>query len=425
MEVREPSSKYLIEPAYKQTEAGTIPDQWELVTLGELLAFQNGVNADKAAYGHGVPFVNVLEVITRGTLSAAHIPGRVDLLAQVVAAFAVQAGDVLFNRTSETQEEVGLASIYEGSEVAVFGGFVIRGRPRGIRLLPRFASYALRARSVRVQIVARGQGAVRANIGQADLAKIQLALPPTAEQEAIAEALSDADALIESLEQLLAKKRQLKQGAMQELLTGKRRLPGFSGEWGIKRLDEVADILSGGTPSTTQPHLWDGEVPWCTPTDITALNGSKYLRQTARTITAQGLKQSSAELIPANSVVMTSRATIGECAINAVPVATNQGFKNFVPFPGSNGEFLYYLLQVKKQDFISLCGGSTFLEIGKTQLATFEVCLPNARAEQTAIAAILADMDAELTALEAKLTKARHIKLGMMQNLLTGRIRLV
>jgi type I restriction enzyme S subunit len=154
------------------------------------------------------------------------------------------------------------------------------------------------------------------------------------------------------------------------------------------------------------------------------LNGLKYLGATSRTISHLGLKSSSAEIIPANSVVMTSRATIGECAINRVPVTTNQGFKNFVPFENVEVEFLYYLLLTQKQRFISLCGGSTFLEIGKTQLAAFEVNVPT-KAEQTAIAAILSDMDAEIVALEAKLAKARAIKQGMMQELLTGRIRLL
>lgn len=122
---------------------------------------------------------------------------------------------------------------------------------------------------------------------------------------------------------------------------------------------------------------------------------------------------------------MTSRATIGECAINTAPLSTNQGFKNFVPFNGVVGEFLYYLLTTHKQGFIGLCSGSTFLEIGKTQLRSYVVKFPATKAEQTAIATLLSDMDTELAALQAQLTKARHIKQGMMQELLTGRIRLL
>lgn len=130
-------------------------------------------------------------------------------------------------------------------------------------------------------------------------------------------------------------------------------------------------------------------------------------------------------MIPVNSIVMTSRATIGECAINKVPVATNQGFKNFVPFETVDVEFLFYLLLTQKQGFISLCGGSTFLEIGKGQLTAFEVRLPQEKAEQAAIAAVLSDMDAEIAALEQRRDKTRALKQAMMQELLTGRTRLI
>ena len=252
---------------------------------------------------------------------------------------------------------------------------------------------------------------------------LPLAKPP--EQRAIAAALSDVDALLGGLERLIAKKRDLKQAAMQQLLTGQTRLPGFSGEWEVKRLDELADIRGGGTPSTSVPQFWDGNIRWCTPTDITALHGNKYLCETDRMITPHGLKSSSAEMIPARCIVMTSRATIGECAINTIPVSTNQGFKNFVPFAATDVEFLYYLLMTQKSGFISLCGGSTFLEIGKTQLAAYQVRLPATKAEQTAIATILSDMDAELSALEARRNKTRALKQAMMQELLTGRVRLI
>jgi type I restriction enzyme S subunit len=122
---------------------------------------------------------------------------------------------------------------------------------------------------------------------------------------------------------------------------------------------------------------------------------------------------------------MTSRATIGECAINTIPMTTNQGFKNFVPFESVDAEFLYYLLTIQKAGFISLCGGSTFLEIGKTQLRGYGIRVPADKAEQSDIAAVLSDMDAELTALEARRDKTRALKQGMMQELLTGRTRLV
>lgn len=203
----------------------------------------------------------------------------------------------------------------------------------------------------------KGQTGSQMNLNTGLIKTTKIAVPrDRGEQSAIATALSDVDALLAAQDALIVKKRAIKQGAMQALLTGKRRLPGFSGEWEVKRLDELADIRSGGTPSTSRPEFWDGDVLWVTPTDITALDGRKFLETTTRKITALGLKASSAEVIPANSVVMTTRATIGECAINVVPLSTNQGFKSFVPRESVVVDFLYYLLTTHKQGFIGLCG---------------------------------------------------------------------
>ena len=414
-----------VKPGYKLTEVGVIPAEWEVRPFGALFTFRNGVNADKDSYGQGVRFINVLEPITYSHIRGPEIQGQVTLPESVSISYAVKLGDVLFNRTSETQEEVGLASTYLGSERVVFGGFVIRGRPTDGNLDPVYSGYALRAPCIRSQIIPMGQGAIRANIGQSNLSLVVAPVPPISEQRAIATALSDVDALLDALERLIGKKCDLKQATMQQLLNGQTRLPGFQSEWVIRVLADLADIRSGGTPSTNEPKFWDGAIPWCTPTDITALDGCKYLSDTSRRITDHGLKSSSAEMIPANSIVMTSRATIGECAINTVPVSTNQGFKNFVPYQHVDVEFLYYLLTTQKQGFTRLCSGSTFLEIGKGQLVTYEVCLPADKAEQIAIANVLSDMDTELAVLEERLAKTRALKQGMMQELLTGRTRLV
>jgi len=155
-----------VPPGYKQTEVGVIPEDWEVVPLSELLDFRNGVNADKSAYGQGTPFINVLEIISRTHLRSSDIPGLVTLPSSLLNSYAVHRGDVLFNRTSETQEEVGLASVYLGDERVVFGGFVIRGRSRGTVVDEIYSGYAFRSPIIRSQIISKGQGAVRANIGQ-------------------------------------------------------------------------------------------------------------------------------------------------------------------------------------------------------------------------------------------------------------------
>jgi type I restriction enzyme S subunit len=277
---------------------------------------------------------------------------------------------------------------------------------------------------VRPQIVSLGQGAVRANISQQSLQRVFVVVPPRPEQLAIARALLEIDQYLSTLDQLIAKKCDIRKAAMQELLTGKRRLPGFEGEWEVKSLGDIADVRSGGTPSTSRSDFWDGGVPWCTPTDITALEGRKYIRATARTISTAGLAASSAELIPALSLIMTSRATIGECAINQHTVTSNQGFKNLVPSDSVDIEYLYYFMCTQKAGLTALCSGSTFLEIGKKQVSNYRVLIPIDRNEQVAIAAILSEMDDELAALETRRDKTLALKQAMMQELLTGRIRL-
>lgn len=256
-----------------------------------------------------------------------------------------------------------------------------------------------------------------------DVRMIEIPCPPSVEeQRAIAEALSDVDGLIQSLNALIAKKRAIKQAAMQQLLTGKTRLPGFSGAWEAKTLGEVADIKSGATPSTQIGAYWNGSIPWCIPTDITATQG-KYLLATERHITAEGLASCAASLLPIGALLLCSRATIGEIKIAAFPVCTNQGFKSLVCKDNISNEFLYYLLLTLKPQMMERAIGSTFLEIGKRDVASIELPIPT-YTEQHVIAAILSDMDAEITALEQRRDKTRAIKQGMMQQLLTGRMRL-
>ena len=214
-----------LKAGYKRSEIGSIPQEWGVKSFDDLFEFRNGVNADKQAYGQGVPFINVLEPITYSHIYGPEISGRVTLSEALLSSYEVRCGDVLFNRTSETQDEVGLASVYLGSERVVFGGFVICGHPKNDSLDPLYAGYALRAPSVRSQIIPMGQGAIRANIGQQNLKLVLALVPARSEQSAIATALRDVDELLERLERLIAKKRDLKQAAMQQLLTGRTRLP--------------------------------------------------------------------------------------------------------------------------------------------------------------------------------------------------------
>jgi type I restriction enzyme S subunit len=295
-------------------------------------------------------------------------------------------------------------------------------KPVLARASGRFLNQSLIARKASIT-QALSSGGAQPFLSLTEIGQIRIPAPPKSEQEAIADALSDVDALLGGLDRLITKKRDLKQAAMQQLLTGQTHLPGFSGAWEVKRLDEIAEIVSGGTPKTSEPAYWNGGIKWCTPTDITGCTG-KYLIETERTISRLGLQSSGARLLPAGALLLCSRATIGEVKIASGTICTNQGFKSLVCMPGESNEFLYYTLLTMKQKMVERAFGSTFLEISKANVAALEVNTPSFP-EQTAIAAVLSDMDAELSALEARRDKTRALKQAMMQELLTGRIRLV
>jgi type I restriction enzyme S subunit len=247
------------------------------------------------------------------------------------------------------------------------------------------------------------------------IAEMKIPLPPTkAEQTVIATALSDADALINSLEKLIAKKCNIKQGAMQKLLKPKKG-------WEMKKLGEIADIVGGGTPSTFIPQYWGGEINWFTPSEI---GKSKYTYESIRKITKEGLLNCSGRILPVGTILLTTRAGIGDVSILMTESCTNQGFQSLIAKEGYSNEYIYYLMQTLKNVLIQNASGSTFLEISPNKLKQIEISIP-AQDEQTNMARTLSDIDVEISALETKLEKYRKVKLGMMQNLLTGKIRLV
>jgi type I restriction enzyme S subunit len=246
-------------------------------------------------------------------------------------------------------------------------------------------------------------------------------VPTKAEQEAIAGALSDADGLIESLEQLIAKKRHLKQGTMQQLLTGKKRLPGFSDEWEEKLLgDLIEKFVGGGTPSRSNPRYWGNEIPWVTVKDFATFNPN----HAQESITKDGLQSSASHLIPRGTLITSTRMALGKAVIYEVDVAINQDLKALFPKPCLVVNYLYYWFQFNEELIEDLGSGSTVKGIALIDLKKVCFDLPT-KAEQTAIAAVLSDMDGEIEALETKLGKVRQLKAGMMHNLLTGRIRLI
>ncbi len=226
-------------------------------------------------------------------------------------------------------------------------------------------------------------GAAIQNINTDILRKTIIALPPISVQETIVSIISAYDDLIEVNNQRIRLLEETARELYKEWFV-RMRFPGYKKAkfvkgvpegWEVKRIAEVFDVLGGGTPSTEKPEYWSGNVNWFTPTDITGASGI-FLSESSNKISEKGLKESSAKLFPAYSIMMTSRATIGAVGINTTPGCTNQGFITCLPNKSIPYTFLYFWILLNKEVFEMLGTGSTFLEITKGTFRKIKMLLP-------------------------------------------------
>lgn len=220
---------------------------WDTATIGDFLDFKNGLNKGKEFFGYGTPIVNYTDVYRKRGLTKSDVRGKVNLTRDEIHRFDARKNDVFFTRTSETPEEVGMSSVLlDDIDDCVFSGFVLRGRPKNDMFVPEYCKYCFTTEAIRSAIIMGCTYTTRALTNGTQLSAIEIVVPPKPEQEAIAKSLTEIDDLISSLEKLITKKKAIKQGAMQELLTGKRRLPGFSGEWETRTLHEISNEMVDG-----------------------------------------------------------------------------------------------------------------------------------------------------------------------------------
>ncbi|QBJ78383.1 restriction endonuclease subunit S [Aquitalea sp. USM4] len=275
--------------------------------------------------------------------------------------------------------------------------------------------------SSRKQITEQSTGTKVKHTSPDRLCSVVGLIPPIDEQKKIAQILSAWDQAIATTERLLDLARQQKKALMQQLLTGKKRFPGLEGEWKLTSIAQMGRVVSGGTPDTDNEDYWNGEINWLTPTDVTALTG-KYVKETSRKITAAGVKDSAAKLLPPGTLLICTRATIGAMAISTTEITTNQGFKNLIPNDKHCVEFLYFLFAFFIHQFIRKASGSTFLELSKHDFEKMEFLLPEL-VEQQKIASVLMDTDQEIESLQSQLDGLKQEKKALMQALLTGKRR--
>jgi type I restriction enzyme S subunit len=401
-----------MKPGYKQTEVGVIPEDWEVQTIGELIESRSIIGHLDGNHGelyprseefksYGVPYIGANDfedgsvTLSRCKFLALERAKRfrkgVAINGDVLFAHNATVGPVALLITCEPFVILSTTATYFRCDLFKLDNGYLKAALQSPYFVGQYQ--AVMGQSTRFQVPITAQR------------KLSLVVPPLPEQRAIAGALSDVDALLGAQEALLAKKRDLKAAAMQQLLTGETRLPGFTGEWEVKRLGEVAVVSKG-----TQLHSSE--------TDETGtfahLNG--------------GIAPSSYTHKPntdGNTIAISEGGnSCGFVQFMTEPYWCGGHCYSVIP-NGVDNRFLYLALKGQQSAIMGLRVGSGLPNVQKTSLLDFKIQLPTTLPEQTAIAAVLSDMDAEIAALKAQRDKTRALKQGMMQELLTGRIRLV
>lgn len=436
-----------VKRGYKQTEAGVIPEDWQATALGRHATFKTGPfgsTLHKSDYVEGgVPVINPMQIVD-GKLCPTPTMAISEVAARQLSEFRLAAGNVVIGRRGE-MGRCAYVRIEHHGWLCGTGSMIVRTGPS---LDGQFLQSALSSPPIVAAIVNTSVGTTMVNLNRGTLSNLLIPLPPTrTEQESIAGALSDANALVEAQEQLVAKKRQIRHGAMQELLSGQKRLPGFAKssrytgatgqshvidlgplpeDWVIRPLVEVGRWYSGGTPSMKNPAYWSGDVPWVSPKDMKVPRLYDAVDHISERAVADGTR-----VLPAGTVLMVIRGMILAHSFPVAraerPVAFNQDMKALVVHDSIDSNYVLYWLINHAQKLRGLTTESTHgtKRLPPDTLYRVPFPLPPTRAEQEAIAAVLSDIDGEIATLESKLAKARQVKQGMMQELLTGRIRLV
>ena len=307
--------------------------EWEKHGLSEYLDFKNGLNPDSKRFGKGIKFISVMDILNNPVITYDCIRASVQATDAEISSFSVENGDILFQRSSETLEDVGRANVYIDDKVAVFGGFVIRGKKKA-NYNPLFFRYLLSSPYARKRIIPMGAGAQHFNIGQEGLSKVLLNFPSIEEQTKIASLLHLLDERIATQSKLIEDLKKLKSAIIDYAINS---LDTDFAKFGS--LYEMAG--EGGTPTTSNASFYDnGKIPFVKIDDLK----KKYLTENNDFITELGLQKSSAWLVPTRSILFSNGATIGEITITTYPVCTKQGILGIVPKPNIDVEFLYYFM---------------------------------------------------------------------------------
>ena len=401
---------------YKRTKIGIVPNEWGEERLKHYFKRLTRKNSEKNQ--------NVL------TISAQYgLISQEDFFNKSVASedksnyFLLKKGDFAYNKSYSNGYPYGAIKRLDFYEKGIVSPLYICLESLQENTSDYFAQY-FEAGLLNKEIHAVAQEGARnhglLNIAVEDFFNTRVVVPKVPEQEKIAEILAGQDRVIALKEELLAEKQKQKKYLMQQLLTGKKRLPGFSGEWILSSLGQLTNMYSGGTPSRSNPKYYGNDYIWVSIADIN-LSG-KYIASSKTMLSQLGYENSSAKLYPINTVLFAMYASIGECAITMKECCSSQAIVGIIPNETLNVEFLYYFLYNQKEVFKSMGQASSQPNLNKDIVQRIKIVLPSLK-EQTAIAEILSTADKEIELLKKDIEQEKLKKKSLMQLLLTGIVR--
>ena len=404
-----------IPPEYKQTDLGVIPEHWHIKQLVDICMPQGivrgpfgGTLKKDIFVSSGFKVYEQRNAIYKSSEIGSYFVDQSKYAE--MHRFSVSPGDFIISCSGTIGQ---IFQIPPDAPQGVINQALLKLMTDDKVVYDRYFYILFEWDEFQIRIIDSTQGGAIKNLVGMDIFRtITVALPPLEEQHAIAEALSGVDGLLNALEALIAKKRAIKQATMQQLLTGKTRLPGFSGKWLKKPLVNLAVITMGQSPSSLFYNLRGEGLP------LIQGNADIENRQTIERVwTTQASKR-----CKTGDLILTVRAPVGAVAVASKNACIGRGVCSLRPFedPG----FLFHALVYAEDRWQTFEQGSTFTAANSEQVGQFRLWVPDNENEQRAIASVLSDMDAEITALEQRTNKTRAIKQGMMQQLLTGKVRL-
>jgi len=387
--------------------------RWVEEQLGDYFTFKNGVNADKSAYGSGRKFINVLDIIADGPITYEKIIGSVELTDSEFEKNEVIYGDILFQRSSETREEVGQSNVYLDRErSATFGGFVIRGRAQKA-IHPEFFDCLLRTSAVRSDMTARSGGSTRYNVGQESLSQVKIVVPSSAtEQQKIAAFLGAVDEKIGQLTRKKALLEDYKKGCMQQLFTQKLRFKDDQGndfpDWEEKRLKEMFSERS-------ERGNEDAEL-----LSVTLSRGIVRASEVERANGASA-DRSNYKTVHVNDIAYNSmRMWQGASGVSGYFGIVSPAYTVIAPKPDQVPAFwgYYFKLTGVIQEFQRHSQGLTSdtWNLKYPALSTIRLAVPHPD-EQQKIADFLSAIDAKISLVADELRAAQNFKKGLLQQM--------